>query len=556
MRWSSDDGALNSAPDSVRVRVLPLHGEVLGRYLLAQVDTINDVLGERTTQLASGAQHQTDFSFSDNHSNNNFNNSGGDARLDRFVLPLARARGYNSSDSSGSSSSTYKRGLTVWGAARHDTLSESGGRIDSLSGADTNLHLGIDLPLADNILGGMLITSASGELDFKIGSSNNAYQSNLSQFTPYVAYSTDGLNLWGGAGWGNLLIDSDAESIKGVEASTTSSMLNLRARLIDSATQLHLRLASTSAQLSIARSQLGPLASGAGQGDYSVEAARTRLGLELSSSLALANGSRLLPSLQLTSIDETMSAPLTGDLDTGGSEIGFGLRYILPAPSWTVAFGGRVRTLDDGREEDGIYLLLQLDPRNDSRGLELSLKPVWGRMDSTLEQLWQGIPISTSGIDSGSGIARQRYRQQRRRRTASEHESGLRSGIARRAQPAAPLLHPQPRPRRRPQAGSGIALATDPGTATEPEFDPEPRQQRAQATRRNRAQRQPQVLALSCATTPKRHRAQMTQIFPYPSKVNGDFLAANRYCQLTRSGKSNWHPIPRHPMSNFAGRYR
>ena len=398
------DGALTSAPDSVRVRVLPLHGEVLGRYLLAQVDTINNVLGERTTQLASGAQHQTDFSFSDNHSNNNFNNSGGDARLDRFVLPLARARGYNSSDSSGSSSSTYKRGLTVWGAARHDTLSESGGRIDSLSGADTNLHLGIDLPLADNILGGMLITSASGELDFKIGSSNNAYQSNLSQFTPYVAYSTDGLNLWGGAGWGNLLIDSDAESIKGVEASTTSSMLNLRARLIDSATQLHLRLASTSAQLSIARSQLGPLASGAGQGDYSVEAARTRLGLELSSTLALANGSRLLPSLQLASIDETMSAPLTGDLDTGGSEIGFGLRYILPAPSWTVAFGGRVRTLDDGREEDGIYLLLQLDPRNDSRGLELSLKPVWGRMDSTLEQLWQGIPISSSGIDSGSGI--------------------------------------------------------------------------------------------------------------------------------------------------------
>ena len=408
------DGALTSTPAQVRVRVLPLYGEVLGRYLLAQVDTINNVLGGRTTQLASGAQDQTSFSLR--------NNSDGNARLNRFVLPLASARGSNiggsNSDSASGSGRPHKKVAAAWGAVRYDTFSESGGGIDSLSGADTNLHLGIDLPLIDNMLGGMLITSSRGELDFELDfdleSVSNDYQLSLLQFTPYLAFSTGNLNLWGGVGFGNMYIESGAGSVRRFEASTTTTMANLRARLVDKATQLYLRLTSTSATLSIARSQLGELASGAGQaqGDYSVEAARLRLGVELSSSFTLANGDRLVPSLQLASIDETMSAPLAGDLDTGGSEIGFGLRYVLPVPSWAIAVGGRVRTMGDGRKEDGIYALLQLDPRNDSRGLALSLKPVWGRMDSTLEQLWQGIPISTGGntnsggaIDSSGGAA-------------------------------------------------------------------------------------------------------------------------------------------------------
>ena len=398
-----DDGTLYSTPDTARVRVLPLYGEVLGRYMLAQVDTINNVLGERTTQLASGTQAQTDVSLS--------NNSDGDVRLNRFVLPLARFGGSADNASSARGSiNAYKKVAAAWGAVRHDTLNEKGGRIDSLSGSDTNLHVGVDLPLAGNILGGILVTRSQGDLDFDLSfdqeSFSNDYHLNLSQFTPYLAFSTPGLNLWGGAGFGNLYIESGIGSVRRFEASTTTTMANLRARIIDSATQLHLRLTSTSATLSIARSQLGQLASGTGeaQGDYTVEAARTRLGLELSSSVTLANGDRLVPSLQLASVDETMSAPLAGDLDTGGSEVGFGLRYVLPVPSWAIAVGGRVRTMGDGREEDGVYVLLQLDPRNENRGLALSLKPVWGQMDSTLEQLWQGIPLNASGL-SNSGLS-------------------------------------------------------------------------------------------------------------------------------------------------------
>ena len=407
-----DDGVRPSNPDRVRVRVVAVHDEVLGRYILSQVDVTNSVLGERIEELAGNSQDQTNFTFS--------NNSAGSARLDRFVLPLSRVQVQaqasapaakaprsnkrSSFDGDGSGSgSVGGRGVSVWGAVRHDTISESGGGVDSLSGQDSNLHLGVDVPLAGNILGGLLLTRSRGDIDFKIGSVNNGYRLNLSQFTPYLAFATSGFSFWGGAGngQGRLFIESDSGAIQRHEATTSTSMANLKARIIGGATKLHLRLQSTSSELSLDFAQLGLSGRGDGEEDYNLQTDRMRVGLELSRSFTLANGDRLVPSLQLASIDETMTGS-QGETTTGGSEIGLSFSYVLPVPQWTIAAGGRVRTLDDGREEEGAYLLLQLDPRSDNRGLEMNLKPVWGQADSTTDQLWEGNINSGSAFRSSS----------------------------------------------------------------------------------------------------------------------------------------------------------
>ena len=394
-----DDGVRPSNPDRVRVRVVAVHDEVLGRYILSQVDVTNSVLGERIEELAGNSQDQTNFTFS--------NNSAGSARLDRFVLPLSQAARANkrSSFDSGSSGSgsVGGRGVSAWGTVRHNTISESGGGVDSLSGQDSNLHLGVDVPLAGNILGGLLLTRSRGDIDFKRDSVNNGYRLNLSQFTPYLAFATTGFSFWGGAGngQGRLFIESDSGAIQSHEATTSTSMANLKARIIGGATKLHLRLQSTSSELSLDFAQLGLSGRGDGEEDYNLQTERMRVGLELSRSFTLANGDRLVPSLQLASIDETMTGS-QGETTTGGSEIGLSFSYVLPVPQWTIAAGGRVRSLDDGREEEGAYLLLQLDPRSDNRGLEMNLKPVWGQINSTIDQLWQGNINNGSAFNSSS----------------------------------------------------------------------------------------------------------------------------------------------------------
>ena len=81
-----------------------------------------------------------------------------------------------------------------------------------------------------------------------------------------------------------------------------------------------------------------------------------------------------------------------------GVEIGGGLRYANPGGNLSVA--GNIRTLLAGEyDESGVDLTVRLVPQS-GRGLSFSVRPVWGRVESAAERLWDEGASEITGGDT------------------------------------------------------------------------------------------------------------------------------------------------------------
>ena len=301
-------------------------------------------------------------------------------------------------------------GASFWGSG--DFRSFSGGSAQTLDydGSVMSAHLGMDTRLGADLLAGVSVGLARGEVDYTdLGVLTGEMSTTLTSVHPYLGWqSSGGVSLWAAVGHGRGDVEVDEPSLSTQKSDLTQQMaaVGVNGPLVEGgrmiaggATNLHLK-----GEAAFTRTEVEGSATMAG---LELDASRVRLVVEGSHVRKLDSGGTLTPSVELgTRYDG-------GDGDTGsGIEAGGGLRYHDPARGLTVE--GRVRTLlhhNGDYKEWGLGGLVKFDPGKSGRGLSVSVRPVWGQADSGVQRLWDsGVTLGAAdSSDSARVHARVAY---------------------------------------------------------------------------------------------------------------------------------------------------
>ena len=308
-----------------------------------------------------------------------------------FTLPLTVADN-GSGDGKGSPFGQF----TFWGSGDYRSISGGSPQSVDYDGSVTSAHLGIDTQLGADLLAGLALSWSRGTVDYKASGTEGDLTTRLLSFNPYVGWQMPGgMNLWSTAGYGFGKVKIDDKAAAAQESNLNQRMFaaGLKGTLASS-DQL---IAGGTTNLNVKGEVAFTWADVEGAGsieDMALQVGRQRLMLEGAHVRKLASGATFTSSLEVGVRNDT------GDGETGtGAEVGGALRYENAASRLTVE--SRVRTLvshsgDTG--ETGVSGLVRIAPNASGHGLALTVEPSWGRMASSVQQLWEsGIGAGTAG---------------------------------------------------------------------------------------------------------------------------------------------------------------
>ena len=285
---------------------------------------------------------------------------------------------------------------TAWGRA---SSSRFDGEADGLvlDGDVTTFTLGADAAW-DRWLAGVAVSLSEGEGGFRdhddTGDPNHpdrgsgALESTLTSVHPYARLEvSERLSLWGLLGYGTGELDVAVDGVGRWSTDTTQEMAAAGARGVlvkapeTGGFELGLRGDAVVQRMrsDAATGEAGNLAAA------DARTSRVRLTLEGSRAVALEDGGRFVPSLEVGLRQDG------GDAETGtGIELGGGLAWTDPARGLTVE--AKARTLiaheDSDYREWGASGSVRIEPGASGRGLSLTLAPAWGAAEGGAERLW------------------------------------------------------------------------------------------------------------------------------------------------------------------------
>ena len=305
-----------------------------------------------------------------------------------FVLNL-------SGDGEGGAAAAGTR-WTAWGRA---SSSRFDGEADGLvlDGDVTTFTLGADAAQG-GWLAGVAVALSEGEGGFRdhddTGDRNHpdrgsgTLESTLTSVHPYARLEvSERLSLWGLLGYGTGELDVEVDGVGRWSTDTTQEMAAVGARGVlvkapeTGGFELGLRGDAVVQRMrsDAATGEAGNLAAA------DARTSRLRLALEGSRAVALEDGGRFVPSLEVGLRQDG------GDAETGtGIELGGGLAWTDPARGLTVE--AKARTLiaheDADYREWGASGSVRIEPGASGRGLSLTLAPAWGAAEGGAERLW------------------------------------------------------------------------------------------------------------------------------------------------------------------------
>ena len=285
---------------------------------------------------------------------------------------------------------------TAWGRA---SSSRFDGEADGLvlDGDVTTFTLGADAAQG-GWLAGVAVSLSEGEGGFRdhddTGDPNypdrgsGALESTLTSVHPYARLEvSERLSLWGLLGYGTGELDVEVDGVGRWSTDTTQEMAAAGARGVlvkapeTGGFELGLRGDAVVQRMhsDAATGEAGNLAAA------DARTSRLRLTLEGSRAVALEDGGRFVPSLEVGLRQDG------GDAETGtGIEVGGGLAWTDPARGLTVE--AKARTLiaheDGDYREWGASGSVRIEPGASGRGLSLTLAPAWGAAEDGAERLW------------------------------------------------------------------------------------------------------------------------------------------------------------------------
>ena len=310
-----------------------------------------------------------------------------------FVLPLAAG-------TAGTAGTAPAAAL--WGAGSYRSLSGGGDAVD-WSGDLTSYHVGADLRVIPELLGGVAVGWSRGAFDYTdraagAGALDGTYETMLLSVHPYAGWwlPAAGVGLWmsAGYGWGEVRVDDQARSAHATALRMLSGAVGASGRLLATealiaggTTRLRVRGEGALARVDVDDGDtIAPLA---------LDTRRLRLLLEGSHAQSLPWGGRLTPVLEVGLRYDDGDGPRGAGLELAGE-----LSYADPRLGLTVQGRGRwLATHQAAYDEWGAGGLLRLAPGLDRRGLSVSVAPSWGSAASGARALWE------RGVASGPAPA-------------------------------------------------------------------------------------------------------------------------------------------------------
>ena len=343
---------------------LTLDGRALALTALVNAGSLSDALNSQGVgeTLASTTRALADGSW---QLNRVLGNSA-------FVLPIA------------TTDHAWINRLAFWGGGDYRNLSGKGGALD-WDGKLVSARLGADARVADTLLAGLTISWQHGTFGYDDADADalrGTYDVEQTSIHPYLGWSAlDGrLDLWAtvGYGWGEVEIDKQRATGQVADLTTTTVGGGGSARLLESnAGTLRLKgeIVQTRADVDANADMITEL---------TVDARRLRLTLEGTQEHQFADGSRLMPTVEVGLRHDT------GDGRTGlGAEFGGSLRFSDPSSGLTVEGRGRVLLGHSGDYNDwGLGGTVRFAPGTNGRGLAVSLQPSYGATASRVSELW------------------------------------------------------------------------------------------------------------------------------------------------------------------------
>nr|WP_316626955.1 cadherin-like beta sandwich domain-containing protein [uncultured Brevundimonas sp.] len=289
-----------------------------------------------------------------------------------FVLPLT-----DDGDGLG-------HGAVVWGRGDYRNLSGAGDGL-TWDGELAGAHLGVDVPLADDLLLGAGVSWLQGAIDNTTSGSD--YDLDLFGVHPYLGWHAGPVDFWATLGYGVGTLDVRTPGLAAIGRDIslrTAAFGGSSALWQTGGAGLRLKGEALTTRLTVEDAA-------ADESDLSVDAHRLRVTLEASRLYRLVNGGQMTPSFEVGFRGDD------GDGRTGGgAELGGGLHYGRAR----FAVDVRGRTLlghSGGYEEWGAQGSVSLRPGAEGRGLSFTISPAYGgAATANTQQVWQqSLPVAS-----------------------------------------------------------------------------------------------------------------------------------------------------------------
>ena len=274
--------------------------------------------------------------------------------------------------------------MSVWGAGEYQHLGEPNAAALGWSGGLASFHIGADVRIAPDILGGVAVSHSTGSFDFtdKTVASpvEGEYGTAMTSVNPYLAWLPGGRGnaVWatGGFGWGDVEIDDEREDLRMSPARTITGALGGAYQVLATGGgAVRVKADGWAGQITVDGA--------AGVGKEVLNLQRGRLLLELT------QGYRTGANEVGLSVEGGMRYDNGDGANGAGMEAGGGLRFANHRFGLTVEGRGRVLvTGREGYEEWGVGGMFQFDPGSRGQGLSIRLSPTYGDAASGLSALW------------------------------------------------------------------------------------------------------------------------------------------------------------------------
>ena len=288
-----------------------------------------------------------------------------------FILPL--------NGEEGEVSRTGFESFALWGNADYQNV--SGGDDVSWDGTITSFHIGSDMRVTEEVLGGVAVSWSSGMFDYKDRTSENRqegeYELELLSVHPYGGWTPlPWFSLWvvGGYGFGEVTVNDEAvresqsSDVQAYSGSVGMSVQGVLARVMT--LRVKGQTSITMMEVEDNGQMISSLTTEAYQHRVSVEVSRTT-----------TEGS-VVPTLEIGWRSDG------GDGETGdGVEVGGRLRYVT-SYGLTVEANSRWLALHSGDvEEWGVGGSVRFE-RGGGEGFWANITPEWGETGSRARELW------------------------------------------------------------------------------------------------------------------------------------------------------------------------
>ena len=275
-------------------------------------------------------------------------------------------------------------GTTFWGSGDYRNLSgEDKKQTLDWDGDLFSLHLGLDMRITAEAIGGVAVSWSEGEMDYTTtaGSGKKTYDIRMTSINPYFGWSDEYGEVWMTAGYGEGELERD------IDGSTSSNNLSMQTFAIGGnsillrhgADTLRLKGEISQSSLDVEQSKIA-----GGLNGMELDANRIRLSLESTNSITRDNGARIDRKVEVGVRHDD------GDGTTGsGIELALGLRH---SNAGGLSVEGKLRGLlghTGDVNEWGISGTIKQSTGTDGQGFSFALSPGYGDDASDLQNLWE-----------------------------------------------------------------------------------------------------------------------------------------------------------------------